>query len=70
VFNSEQPHIKTYGYATNWKSTGYFETHYTVRKYRVKVLSNSAKLSPDNITNNDHKSFFTNARLFVDNKKY
>jgi len=46
VSNSEQPHIKTYGYATKWKSTGYFEAYYTLQKYRVKVLSNSAMLSP------------------------
>ena len=46
VSDSEQRHITTYGYATYWNSSGYFEFYHTVRKWRVKVSSKSAVLSP------------------------
>jgi len=46
LFYSEKRHIKTYGLTTNWKTTGYFEIYHPMLMYRVKVLPNSAKVSP------------------------
>ena len=45
MFYSEQRNITTYGYATNWNTTGYAEFHHLERKHTVKVLPKSAELS-------------------------
>ena len=38
VFNSEKRHMKTYGFTTNWNSSGYIELIHLVRKYNLKVF--------------------------------
>jgi hypothetical protein len=45
VFYSEKRNITTYGYASNWNTTGYVEFHYLERKHWVKVLPKSAVVS-------------------------
>jgi len=45
VFYSEKRHIITYGYASNWNTTGYVEFHHLQNKHTVNVLPKSAELS-------------------------
>jgi len=45
VFYSEQRNITTYGYASNWNTTGYAEFHFLERKHRVMFLPKSAVVS-------------------------
>ena len=70
MFNSENRHIKTYGYLTNWNRSGYMEQLHPVRKYRVKVLSNSAVLLPENVMIINYKTLYMNTRFLVDNETY
>jgi hypothetical protein len=46
LFYSEKRRITTYGYATNWNNTGYFEAYHSVRTYRVKYLPKITMVSP------------------------
>ena len=69
VFYSEQRHYKTYGYATNWNSTGYWEIHYLVRKYSVNVFSMNARNHKET-QQLTIKILFINTRCCRDNEKY
>jgi hypothetical protein len=45
VFYSEQRYITQYAIATNWNTTGYFETSHPKSKYSVKSLTNNFMVS-------------------------
>ena len=69
LFYSEQRHITFYGYVTNWNSAGYFDVYYSVRKYRINVLSMSAIIHKDNETFNC-QCFFINGGYCAGNETY
>ena len=46
VLCREKRHFKSYGIAANWNRTGYFELGHSVRKYRIKYLTNCVIISP------------------------
>jgi len=58
--------MKTYGYLTNWNSSGYLDLIHLVCKYSVKVFSKSAVLSSE-IMIKYYKSFDINTIFLVDN---
>ena len=70
VFYSEKRHFKILGYARNWNSFGYIELHHIERKYRIRVCRRAQCYYLDNVTINDHKSFYMSNRICVDNKTY
>ena len=58
VLCREQRHFKSYGTATNWNNTGYFEVGHSVCKYRVKVLTNCVIISPGQCNDKRQQNIF------------
>ena len=63
VFYSTQRKITVYGNATNWNGTGFDENYQPPSKFRVNVLQTVSRCYQENLTINDHLSFYTNARF-------
>ena len=57
VLCREQRHFKNIGIVTHWNRTAYFEFGNSLRKYRIKYLTNSVVYHLDSVTINDKKSF-------------